>query len=91
MRCLLLMALLPTAVGALELNTANRARLERLQGVGVATAERIVQARAQRPFADWDDLAARVAGLRGRKAEALHRQGLTVSGRPLRIGEGKDR
>ncbi len=75
--------LLPTLSSALEINTASRAQLEQLQGLGVATVERIVQARAVRPFADWDDLGARVAGIRGKRAEQLDRQDLTVNGKPL--------
>jgi competence protein ComEA len=49
----------------------------------VATTERILQARRERPFADWQDLAARVSGLRGKRAEQLDRQGLTVNGKAL--------
>jgi len=86
-----LLALLPTLAVALEINTATRAQLEQLQGLGVQTTERILQARLERPFADWADLAARVQGIRGKRAEQLHRQGLTVNGRPLpgRSGDGK--
>jgi len=79
----ILLALLPAAAAALEINAASRAQLEQLQGLGVAMTERVIQARAERPFADWRDLEARVAGIRGRRAEQLHRQGVTVNGRPL--------
>jgi competence protein ComEA len=83
MRVLSILALLPLAAGALEINTATRAQLEQLPGLGVATTERILQARGERPFADWNDLAARVSGLRGKRAEQLDRQGLTVNGKAL--------
>ncbi len=86
---LLLVVLAPSLAAALEINTATRAELERLQGLGVATTERILQARSERPFADWDDLAARVAGIGGKRAGQLHRQGLTVNGRPLPADRGK--
>jgi competence protein ComEA len=82
-RILSILALLPAVAAALEINTASRAQLEQLPGLGVATTERILQARSERPFADWNDLAARVAGVRGKRAEQLDRQGLTVNGRPL--------
>lgn len=82
-RILSILALLPAVAAALEINTASRAQLEQLPGLGVATTERILQARTERPFADWNDLAARVAGVRGKRAEQLDRQGLTVNGRPL--------
>jgi competence protein ComEA len=81
--------LLPLAALALEVNTATRAQLEQLNGLGVATVERILQAREQRPFADWQDLTARVSGLRGKRAEQLDRQGLTVGGRSLRGSESR--
>jgi competence protein ComEA len=80
---------LPACALALEINTASRAQLEQLPGLGVSTTERILQARTQRPFADWDDLAARIAGLRGKRAQQLHRQGLTVNGKPLPSGGRK--
>ena len=84
MRILSMLALLlPLAATALEINTATRAQLEQLPGLGVATTERILQARSERPFADWNDLAARVSGLRGKRAAQLDRQGLTVNGRPF--------
>jgi len=83
MRILPILALLPLAASALEVNTATRAQLEQLPGLGVATTERILQARSERPFADWKDLAARVSGLRGKRAEQLDRQGLTVNGKAL--------
>jgi competence protein ComEA len=87
----LFLALLPALAAALEINAATRAQLEQLPGLGVAMTERILQARGERPFADWDDLAARVPGIRGKRAEQLHRQGLTVNGRPLAAGQGKQR
>ena len=83
MRFLSWLALLPLAATALEINTATRAQPDQLPGLGVATTERILQARSERPFADWNDLAARVSGLRGKRAEQLGRQGLTVNGKPL--------
>jgi len=87
MRVLSILALLPLAASALEINTATRAQLEQLPGLGVATTERILQARGERPFADWNDLAARVSGLRGKRAEQLDRQGLTVNGKALADSE----
>jgi len=89
MRILSLLALLPLAASALEINTASRAQLEQLPGLGVRSTERILQARGERPFADWNDLAARVAGIRGKRAEQLDRQGLTVNGKALADREGR--
>ena len=53
----------PLASGEqLDLNTAPASELDRLPGVGPATADRIVAARAERPFGSVDDLA-RVSGI----------------------------
>jgi len=82
-RILSMLALLPLAATALEINTASQAQLEQLPGLGVATAECILQARAERPFADWNDLGARVSGLRGKRAAQLDRQGLDANGKAL--------
>jgi competence protein ComEA len=84
-----LLGALPALSAAVEINTAARADLERLPGLGVVTTDSILKARAERPFADWSDLAARVAGIGGRRAGQLARQGLTVNGRPHPDGGGR--
>lgn len=65
---------------ALELNTANRAELEQLNGFGVSTAARVVDERAKAPFTDWADLARRVKGIKARRIEQLREQGVTING-----------
>ena len=67
---------------ALELNTATQAELEQLKGIGTALSQRLVDARAERPFDDWADLLQRVPGLRTASARKLSAAGLTVQGRP---------
>ncbi|GAB4474374.1 MAG: hypothetical protein OHK0044_19040 [Burkholderiaceae bacterium] len=74
--------LLPLAAAALEINTATRAELEQLNGVGVAMAERVLNERAKAPFRDWDDLRHRVKGMAGARIERLQGQGVTVNGIP---------
>jgi competence protein ComEA len=74
--------MLPIAVAALEINTASRAELERLNGVGVAMAERVMNERAKAPFRDWVDLQRRVKGMAGTRIERLQGQGVTVNGIP---------
>lgn len=90
---LALLCLLPLAAAALEINTATRAELERLNGVGVAMAERVLNERAKAPFRGWDDLQRRVKGMRGARVERLQGQGVTVNGiagsRAARDGERK--
>jgi competence protein ComEA len=65
---------------AIDLNEANRAQLEQLNGIGVDTAERILRERAKAPFRDWLDLQQRVKGLSVRRIEQLQAQGATING-----------
>ncbi len=75
----MLAALLPLAAEALEINDASRAQLEQLDGIGVATAQRILAERAKAPFAGWSDLQQRVKGLSARRVEQWQAQGVTVN------------
>ena len=65
---------------AQEINTATRAELEGLDGLGVTMADRIINERERAPFAGWDDLERRVKGMRGARAKRLQAQGATVNG-----------
>jgi competence protein ComEA len=66
-------------VPAQEINTATRAELEQLNGVGVTLADRILAERERGPFRSWDDLERRVKGMRGARAQRLQAQGVTVN------------
>lgn len=76
------LCLVPALALALELNDANRAQIEQLNGIGVTTAEVILRERAKAPFRDWIDLQQRVKGLSGKRIEQLQAQGVTVNGVP---------
>jgi len=84
-RALLLGAAAPAFMPALaqaevEANTATRADLESLPGIGPMLAQRLLDAR---PFADWADLMRRVPGVKVAMARKLSAAGLRVAGRPL--------
>ncbi|MFY7867492.1 ComEA family DNA-binding protein [Roseateles sp.] len=64
----------------MEINQASRAELESLSGLGPALVERILLARSQAPFKDWDDLRRRVRGIGEPSAQKLSTQGLRVAG-----------
>lgn len=64
----------------LELNTASRAELESLAGIGLQLAERLLTARSQALFADWANLRRRVPGIGVARARRLSAQGLRVNG-----------
>jgi competence protein ComEA len=64
-----------------EANTATRAQLESLPGLGPALAQRLL---AARPFKDWPDLLERVHGIRAASARKLSAAGLRVGGQGYR-------
>jgi competence protein ComEA len=66
---------------AVDVNSANRAQLEQLRGIGPPLAERILAEREKGAF-DWADLISRVRGIRQAKAQQLSQAGLTVGGVP---------
>jgi competence protein ComEA len=77
---LLLGLLLSFAASALEINDANRAQLEQLNGVGVTMADTMLREREKAPFAGWDDLRKRVKGIGGKRMQEWQAQGVTVNG-----------
>lgn len=70
-----------------ELNTATRARLESVRGIGPQLAAALLAAREARPFTDWADLVARVRGIGPASARRLSAHGLRVDGRPWPDGQ----
>lgn len=82
-RWLLWATLAAGAAGAeveVEVNTATRAQLESLPGLGPTLAQRLM---AARPFEDWADLIRRVPGVKAATARRLSAAGLRVSGLPF--------
>ena len=77
---LLLVITSTAAVAQLDINQATQAELERLRGVGPQLSARILAAREERPFTDWEDLRRRVAGLGPVHAARLSKEGLSVAG-----------
>ena len=68
---------------ALDINQATEAELDSFKGMGPALTAKVLQARAQAPFANWDDLAQRVSGMGPQKLKRFSQQGMTVNGQPL--------
>lgn len=73
-------ALLAMGAHALDINQANVAELDGLKGMGPALSAKVLKAREQAPFQNWQDLMARTSGLRHTKAQQFSDQGLTVNG-----------
>ena len=77
-RALLLCVALPAwAQATVEANTATRAELESLPGLGPALVQRLL---AARPFQGWADLMHRVPGVKAAVARRLSNAGLRVGG-----------
>lgn len=78
-RPLLLWALAVPAAAQVEVeaNTASRAELESLPGLGPALVQRLL---AGRPYRDWVDLMHRVPGVKAATARKLSAAGLRVAG-----------
>lgn len=84
-----LCGLVSAPASAIDLNTANRAELEQLNGFGVSAAARVLDERAKAPFADWADLTRRVKGIKAQRMEQLRQQGVTVNGQSAPEPESK--
>ncbi|WP_286997019.1 MULTISPECIES: ComEA family DNA-binding protein [Comamonas] len=74
------------AMAAVDVNKASHSDLQEVKGIGPATATRIMDARKQGPFKNWDDLIARVKGIAATSANKLSDEGLTVNGQAYKQG-----
>jgi competence protein ComEA len=68
---------------ALDINQATEAELDSLKGMGPSLSAKVVRARAQAPFQNWQDLMQRVSGIGKVKVQQFSEQGLTVNGQSL--------
>ncbi|MET0333595.1 MAG: DUF655 domain-containing protein [Rhizobacter sp.] len=69
-----------TAFAAVDVNKADQAMLESVKGIGTKVSVRILDERKKGQFKDWNDLMARVKGIKGGAAARLSKEGLTVNG-----------
>lgn len=67
------------AFAAVDVNKASEAELDGIKGIGPSTSSRILAERQKNPFKDWNDLMARVKGIKPTNAAKLSANGLTVS------------
>lgn len=84
LRCALAsMALLAVCLAtacATEVNDANQAELEQVQGIGPALSDQILAERQAGLFRDWSDFIARLRGVGPARGSRLSAAGLTVAG-----------
>jgi competence protein ComEA len=69
------------AFAAVDVNTADKAALDSIKGIGPATADKILIERKKGSFKDWDDLVKRVDGVGEKNAAGMSGAGLTVGGK----------
>ena len=77
------------AAAAVDANSASRADLETVKGVGPGLAGKIVEARTNAPFKDWNDMVERVGGIGPGNAARFSQAGLTVAGARYPAGAAK--
>ena len=75
---------LPKASSAfsIDLNQVTRAEIESVRAVGVELTERLLQARQQAPFSDWQDLRHRVKGVSRKALQGFAEAGFEIRGQP---------
>jgi competence protein ComEA len=71
------------AHAGVDVNTATEAELDGVKGVGPSTTARILAERTHGPFKNWQDLMARVKGIKPASASRLSANGLTVADAPF--------
>jgi len=73
--------------GMVEANSAPAADLMAIKGIGPATSQKMLEARAQAPFSDWSDLVRRVKGVGAKTAIKMSDSGLRVNGQAWPTGQ----
>ncbi len=76
----LAMLVAAASFAAVDVNKGSAADLDGIKGVGPALSKRIIDARQQGEFKDWNDFMARVKGVKEKAATKLSAEGLTVNG-----------
>lgn len=76
------------AFAATDVNTASKAELESLRGIGPLQATNIMNEREKGPFKDWTDFKARVRGVGDMSSKRYSDAGMTVNGAGYRRGSG---
>lgn len=80
----ILFTIYAAAAFAADANKASEAELTAIKGIGPVTATRIVEARKQGNFKNWNDLIDRVKGIAPTSANKFSEAGLTINGQPFK-------
>ena len=66
---------------AADFNTATRAEIEAVRGVGVVLTDRIIEQRKIKPFQSWQDAQKRVRGLGKRNVAGFRDADMRINGK----------
>ena len=90
-KILMLIAMLYAAASfaAVDINKATAAELDGIKGIGPAVSGKIMDARKNGPFKDWNDFIGRVNGVGEKSAAGFSADGLTVNGSSYSGAPGK--
>lgn len=69
---------------AVDINKAGAAELDSIKGIGPAMSSKILEARKNGNFKDWNDFVERVKGVGLTSAAKFSTEGLTVNGTPYK-------
>ena len=69
-----------SSFAAVDVNKANAAELDAIQGIGPSLSGKILKERNKGSFKDWPDLMQRVSGMGEKSSAKFSAQGLTVNG-----------
>ena len=70
-------------LAGVDINTATEAELDSINGIGPTMSGKILEERKKGNFKDWNNLMARVKGVREKNASKFSSQGMTVNGAPF--------
>lgn len=71
------------AFAQVDVNKADAAALDSVNGIGPAMSKLILDERAKGEFKDWADFQKRVKGVGDKRAMKLSSAGLVVAGKPM--------
>lgn len=69
---------------AVDINKVGAAELDSIKGIGPAMSSKILEARKNGNFKDWNDFVERVKGVGLTSAAKFSTEGLTVNGTPYK-------
>ncbi len=78
-----------TVFAAVDANKASAAELDGVKGIGPSMSSKILDARKQGDFKDWQDFMDRVKGIGPANAAKLSEAGLTIGGVTFKSTDAK--